>query len=270
MPVGTPLGSSIEIRPETELLFLLARTRLSPAAAARVTALLDRELDWIFLVRDALSHDLLPLVYAHLKAADPRIVPAAILAQLARYFEQHTRRNDRLVEEMLKLLTLLAAHSIPVLVFKGPVQAVAAYGDLSLRTFCDLDFLIRRLDALHVKEVLLDAGYQLETPLGRDGFPSEPGKHEYAFHRGDDGALAEFRWRLTPRYVRASLDVERLGGRRASVSIRDAAVPTLTPEDTLVMLCVHGAKHYWGVLKWICDVAELIGANPRMNWPAVE
>ena len=59
MPVGTALGSSIEIRPETELLFLLARTRLSPAAAARVTALLDRELDWIFLVRDALSHDLL-------------------------------------------------------------------------------------------------------------------------------------------------------------------------------------------------------------------
>jgi hypothetical protein len=43
----------------------------------------------------------------------------------------------------------------------------------------------------------------------------------------------------------------------------------VAPEDLLLLLCVHRAKHYWSKLGWICDVAELLRAHPRLNWPAV-
>jgi hypothetical protein len=35
------------------------------------------------------------------------------------------------------------------------------------------------------------------------------------------------------------------------------------------MVSVHGAKHIWASLRLVCDVAELIGAHPEMDWDAV-
>jgi hypothetical protein len=32
---------------------------------------------------------------------------------------------------------------------------------------------------------------------------------------------------------------------------------------------VHGAKHYWSKLGWICDVAELLRAHPGLKWTAL-
>jgi hypothetical protein len=43
-------------------------------------------------------------------------------------------------------------------------------------------------------------------------------------------------------------------------------VPTFSPEDLLLILCTHGAKHVWDRLVWICDVAELIRVSARMDW----
>ena len=40
----------------------------------------------------------------------------------------------------------------------------------------------------------------------------------------------------------------------------------MQPEDLLLVLCLHGSKHCWERLAWICDVAELIGANPELDW----
>ena len=35
------------------------------------------------------------------------------------------------------------------------------------------------------------------------------------------------------------------------------------------MLCVHGSKHRWERLAWICDVAELVNRHPRLDWDRV-
>jgi len=40
-------------------------------------------------------------------------------------------------------------------------------------------------------------------------------------------------------------------------------------EDTLLLLCMHGAKHCWSRLAWICDLAELIGSRSNMDWDAL-
>jgi len=267
MPARVERTTPTALRPETELLLLCARTRMGPEQARRIRELLTRGLDWIFFVRDALSHDLLPLAYVHLRAVGGSAVPAGILERLGRYFDEHIRRTGRLTEELVRVRGVLDANSIPALPFKGPTLAVAAYGDPALRTCCDLDLLVRRGDAPRAGAVLGAAGYRLDhTPLDRAGFPSRRGVYEYCFRRDGDGAIAELHFRLTPLHLRQALDFERLGGRRQVVTLNGVTVPTLTPEDMLLVLCVHGDKHYWGVLKWICDVAELVGATPRMNW----
>ena len=44
---------------------------------------------------------------------------------------------------------------------------------------------------------------------------------------------------------------------------------SLSPEDLLPVLCMHGAKHLWRRLEWICGVAELVRTRSGMNWERV-
>ena len=43
----------------------------------------------------------------------------------------------------------------------------------------------------------------------------------------------------------------------------------MSPEDLLMVLCIHGSKHCWERLGWICDVAEVVRANPELRWDEI-
>jgi hypothetical protein len=43
----------------------------------------------------------------------------------------------------------------------------------------------------------------------------------------------------------------------------------LAPEDLLIVLCVHGSKHVWESLKWVCDVAELLHSHQHLDWSRI-
>jgi hypothetical protein len=40
---------------------------------------------------------------------------------------------------------------------------------------------------------------------------------------------------------------------------------TPSPEDLFVILSLHAAKHVWGRLIWLCDIAQLLKL-PTLNW----
>ena len=44
---------------------------------------------------------------------------------------------------------------------------------------------------------------------------------------------------------------------------------TFFPEDLLLILCIHGTKHIWQRLAWICDVANLIEVCKEMDWERI-
>ncbi|MGE0133262.1 MAG: nucleotidyltransferase family protein [Blastocatellales bacterium] len=41
------------------------------------------------------------------------------------------------------------------------------------------------------------------------------------------------------------------------------------PEDLLIYLCAHGAKHAWERLIWLADVAGLIHKHSNLDWDGV-
>lgn len=46
-------------------------------------------------------------------------------------------------------------------------------------------------------------------------------------------------------------------------------LPTLAPEDMLLVLCAHASSHLWDQLQLLCDIAGLIARYPSMNWERV-
>jgi hypothetical protein len=68
------------------------------------------------------------------------------------------------------------------------------------------------------------------------------------------------------RYFPVPLDFTEMGRRQITVELAGRRLRTFSVEDTLVMLCVHGAKHFWERLCWILDIAQLIQTQP-VDWP---
>ena len=65
------------------------------------------------------------------------------------------------------------------------------------------------------------------------------------------------------------LDLEPMLARREPVSLAGTQVLTFSPEDALVLLCVHGSKHFWDRLGWIADIAALDRSARGIDWERV-
>ena len=65
------------------------------------------------------------------------------------------------------------------------------------------------------------------------------------------------------------LDRPEFWQRRTAVPLANKMVQGLTPEDLLIVLCVHGSKHAWEQLRWVCDVAELLRSHQCLDWERI-
>jgi hypothetical protein len=255
---------------ELELLLCCARTRLEEAQAQRINALLQEPLDWAYLLKLAERHSLRSLLYWHLRAI-PDALPAPVGSVLRAHLLATTQRNILLAGELRDLLKIFAAHGSNAVPFKGPTLTGLLYGNLGLREFNDLDILVFPGEVTTAKELLLARGYQ---PVQKFSTDEEKflltAQCEYGFRREDWQLLVEIHWRLLPRYFSCEFDLELWRQRLSPAPLLGANTPTFAPEDLLLYLCVHGAKHGWGNLGWVCDIAEMLRAQPQLAWDAVQ
>jgi hypothetical protein len=236
----------------------------------RISRLIREGIDWDCLLRTALWHGVMPLLHRHLNATCPEALPATFRNALEDHFVRNAKRNLLLTGELLKLLGLLEAHGIPAVPFKGPVLAASVYGSLALRQFGDLDILVRKADVLKVKDLLisLDCLPKLRLTRAQEAAYLHS-QCELNFQRAADQVHLEIHWEFFPRSYSIELDPADLWGHLDPVSLAGRKVMAFSPEDLVLILSIHGAKHLWGWLEWICDIAELIRAHPKMNWDRV-
>jgi hypothetical protein len=213
---------------------------------------------------------MMPLLFWHLDDAPPELVPAAVLARLRERFHRTAQRNLFLTAKLIKLLNLLEAHELSAIPYKGPVLAASSYGNLALREFVDLDLLVRKRNVPRVKEILSAVGYQLKFRLSRAQEAAFLWYNcEHAFAHEDDGSMVDLHWAITERFFSFPLDPECLWERHNRVALGGSDVPTFSPEDLLLILCVHGSKDAWERLKYVCDVAQLVRTHRDMDWKRV-
>lgn len=256
-------------RPEIKLLLCCARTCINSEVATRIKTLLHQQLDWDYLLQIAMRRGAIPLLYWNLNATHAPGVPGNILNQLRNYFLANAQKNLLLTKELLKLLAIFEAHQIPAIPYKGPILAASVYGNLSLRQFNDLDILVSQQDLPKAKKILIAQGYRSLTNLDDNlKAPSfQASAYNLKFQRNDGKIdLLELHWRVTPPYFSYSFELESFWKRLKPVSLGGVVVRSFSPEDLLLVLCIHGAKDDWRRLGWVCDVAELIKSQEMLNW----
>jgi hypothetical protein len=256
-------------RQEHELLIQVARGSLDLTRIQRVSKLLECQLDWKYLLASAHQHSVVQLLYHRLNAVCPEAVPAPAMSQLRTRYEENTRQNLLLTGELFKLLSIFQTHGIQAIPFKGPTLAQSAYGDIALRQFNDLDLLVHKRDVPRIKDLLAHLGFQA-TPKLDDAQQGALLRFDCACNFGNEkNVLFDIHWSIAAPYFSLAFDVDQLWDRLEPISIGNKQLLSLSPEDLLQILCLHGFTHLWERLGWISDVAALIDMRRDLDWPLV-
>lgn len=264
---SSPINWSLEF----ELLCYCAQTNPNSEQKRYIEQLTEAEnIDWNKLIELAFLHQVAPLLYYPLKRYLPKQIPQPILDAFDIYYQKHKSKNELLTQELLEILQALDEKKIIAVPFKGPLIAHQLYGDTALRSFRDLDFLIQEADISSVIEILKIRNYHVHYDLS---VKQQKAFWQYAgqdiFHRQDKKISVEPHWAFAPTTLAIDICYAELFQRIERKNLKNVPIYSFTPEDTLIILCIHGSKELWGRLKWICDIAEFINAYPRLHWQTV-
>jgi hypothetical protein len=85
-----------------------------------------------------------------------------------------------------------------------------------------------------------------------------------------NGLRIEIHWELLSRNYAISWSTESLWKKKKNIPINHVPVPTLSYEDLLLYICVHGSKHLFERLEWICDIDRVVRVhNADIDWERV-
>jgi len=226
-----------------------------------------RSVDWSRLLVLADEHGVAGQLAACLRSLEDNSVPPEMRQALVERQRAQIFFTLRLTAELFRILERFTFEGIGALVVKGPVLAVQAYGDPSMRAYGDLDLLVRQRDIRRATELMSAAGYAPAVPLSAIDAGKIPG--QYLFSKPNSKLIVELHNDLTLRYFPRRLPLEDFFARQIRVRFDAHEVPALSVEDELVLICIHGAKHFWERLMWIADVAALLSRQTGIDWERV-
>jgi hypothetical protein len=252
---------------EIKVLLSCSGAHIEIRKAEKMNNLLHKDINWDMLLDIANLERMMPLLYKNLSLISPKKVPPDVMTHLRNEFLLNSSRNMKLTRELLFIIDNFDAKGIPIMPFKGPVLAEQVYGDIALRSFVDLDLLVPEHEYTRSEELLKSLGYLNDlklTPAQNAAFLKS--EHHHRFGNCKTGTSIELHWRISSRLFSLQPDLSGAWNRAGITTILGKKVPSFSPEDTLLILCEHGARHQWSQLSWVYDVAGMVETK-KINLP---
>jgi Uncharacterised nucleotidyltransferase len=256
---------------ESELMVCCARVGLDRQSVSRIQHLVQNHIDWQYLIQLACQHGVMPLLFRSLDQVCRAVVPDDAFQQLRKRVMANTHKSLLMTRELIRVFTLFDQQAIAAVPYKGPILAAAVYGDVSLRQYGDIDIMVQQKDILPAQKLLLEQGYALKdmmTAAEEAAFLQSNHEHNLTFIHSENHVMLELHWRITPRFT-SLIEPKHFWQNLEPATFRGANFLNLSLEDWLPILCVHGSRHRWERLTWLCDISEIIRLHPLLNWDAV-
>ncbi|WP_058301196.1 nucleotidyltransferase domain-containing protein [Gorillibacterium timonense] len=246
-----------ELSVELQLTLLLLRSEPGKVWNAEERELF-RQADWAHVMELARHHRVYPYLHRQARQLDFPAAPERVTGSLAREYRHNVFRMLHLAGEMETVSEQLDLAGVRSLMLKGPVLAHDLYGELSLRTSCDLDLLVEIEQLDRVERLLPSLGYvkddYIETVLGDWKWRH----HHITFYHAEKGIKLEVHWRLNPGPSSEPAFQELWQRRRQTPLATGYPVYYLGREDLFLFLASHGARHGWSRLRWLLDIDRLV------------
>jgi hypothetical protein len=218
---------------------------------------------------------MLPLLYDRLQAMDAARIPPDVLAGLKGAYYTNLLRNHRLGADLAEVVAALGQEGIDTIVLKGGALARTVYGNPAQRPMVDLDLLVRQEQMAHAGDVLGTLGYHLSGSVPDSMVPFAQrfgGGLEWQRTRKGrvtrldvqfDLVGVDWCWKAFPVEPRVIWEAAR------PLDLDGTPALQLSPEDTLIHLCLHPALHhgyYCPIISYV-DMDRLIAVSrPDFSW----
>jgi hypothetical protein len=223
---------------------------------------------WPVLLALARRHDVVPLLGIGLR--DVSVVPNQVQQWLENYCRSVVAQNLALASELNDLFELFEESQLAAVPFKGPVWTLALYGNLAARQIADLDIFIEKSQAAELFKLLMDRGYVLSDKS--KAIPSEEIRLNYKdveLIHSQTGVRLELHWAACEPWFDQYLSTLKFWEPASTITFLKRQIPLPSPEQIFFLLALHGFRHEWDSLKWVCDIAAAIHAFPELNWTAL-
>ena len=238
-----------------EILLLCTTSSVTASGKKRISQVLTGVVDWKYFLELAEFHGVVPLITHNLIVNGfTGHVPENFLKRLNKIYNGTIYRNTIYSSELEKVLSLFKQNGISVITLKGTVLAEQLYGSLHLRTIVDMDVLVQPGDLARARHLLLESGYRQLTK-------SEEWNHNFHdapyFKQVQFPLFIELHWNVDDeRFV--FIDQNEIWKRALPFSIQERTSFVLSPEDNLLILSSHHIKQPNRLLRYLCDIAELL------------
>ena len=256
---------------EIDLLLACSQRISTPELCNRIAPILAQDIDWDFLFRVCYRNAVFPLVFRRLLQIESAALPSDVKSSVTDALKLHTENNMFLTSQIIRIVKMFEAAAIPLLPFKGPLLSIQAYRDPGLRTYGDLDLLVQPKHLDKAIRLLREKGYTPVTSVSwlqkSNWFISR--QKDVHFVDSDGRTVLELHWKLSGSHFGLPKDMNRLWERLESVQVAGHAIPSLSFNDLLIYLCLHGSRHGWERFGWICDVYYLITSREEIDWESI-
>lgn len=251
---------------EEQLLLQLLQAEPEPDKDNLLGDLASQVTDWQLFLQLCQRHGLLTIVSRRISQLSPDPFPDSFRNTSHLLSLQNAAGSMSLTRGLIQVLDLFSRNSITTLPFKGPLLAQQLYGDIGQRIFGDIDLLVSKEELTQAITLLEGIGFVAEIDdLHEKIAVFSRQEDNLALVRKEDNCLVELHWDISGCYLANPLPIETFPA-TASLSLAGRTVHSLTAEDLLVYLCVHGAKHMWERLEWLYSVRVLLEKHPDLDW----
>jgi hypothetical protein len=259
-----------------EVLLVIACTRSGESAenTARIRKYIKTGVSWMTLIQFAIVHGVLPLVANTLKTTSADLLPKNVLFQCDRALIRAEARNLRQWAALSSITKAFADAGVRLLAFKGAALTSFAYRDFRLRESHDVDLWAAPEDTDRAGAILGSMGYlpvfyQLGESFGDDmtlRFAQDVKRHG-VFYSAERDVVIDLQ-NINPQFY-FTPEFNVLWEEHSVATGPGHGVATLSKENYLITLAVHGEKHSWRRMNWMVDVDRILTSSSDLDWDSI-
>jgi hypothetical protein len=258
-------GTSATLEAEWSLLLAACSEIPRQEKTERIRLQSRQPIRWKLLFDLADRHGTQPLLYQALVDVEDAAPPAE-MSSLKQSYQTNLHKALFLSRELIRIVEHLSVLGLDVMPYKGLALAETVYGDIALRQAGDIDLLIRPQDLARIRDAVGELGYTPHLTLSEaEERAYLKSGYECAFDGTAGPNLLEVQWAIQPSFYAIDFDMGELFQRAVTVTVAGHPMKTPSREDLLLVLSAHAAKHVWGRLVWLCDIARIMGV-PTLDW----
>jgi len=259
---------------ECRLIILACVPNQTDDVRADMIALLQRPLNWQFVIHASIEHSVAPLLYARLRQSqelDSAIaIPPAVLADLQDLYSCSKSRNTKMYGAIAELFGSFQASKVNAMALKDLSLTREVFTEPALRPMGDVDILIRPEQYEAMRECLQKLDF---VPLpGPDNQLIMKYAWGHHFWRKRDDMWVDLQWNIlqrdwSSRREDQQIDVDELWADASRIPIDGVDVLRPSMEHMLYHLCLHLEGHQYSELILFVEVAELLArCGDQLNW----